>query len=853
MAKNIYFQVQGFVTAAEVAELLPYLPAGEIDPELEDRLHLMDSTVPRDVGSKLVTKMISFSNASEKAYRKQSTRLDNAHDIVAHDTDITYMTLPGIASKIDSTSKKPRGHQFSQSTLYAVHRALMQNEFGFGVDLRSHRTTGEFEIRPKRELQSVNEVRQWLRVYQEKLISSNATKGTEHALANYTKTDPIGKFIEEAHQLIRESRKNRIPTKLGNVGPSPIRLDITRGRGSFKLREGARFSDTSKSIIRFFEIWAGYRSFSRHVPLNSLASLILRAIGMYEDYELDHLVGWLLLQELGVYAPWENRLILNTKLGLPGHHITKEADQMRLENIRAGRSTSTLTDTMQAFRKDWGDMEVFCIDDADAREIDDGISLEEIPGSESTAWVHVHTANPSAFIAKDSPLAKYAAHLTETVYLPERSYPMLPPYITREHFSLAADRPTLTFSAKMTRTGEILEAKITPGIIRKVTFVTPRTMRKVIAPHVQPKPETVITVGGEMPSRGRTGLLQNVTESQKHVLRKLRDLGAARRYQRQKKGAVYVNLPFPQSLVYLGPHQDTPTSLASRGRSCHYDGDPVIQLCAEPFDPNPDPALSGADHLVPDLMMLAGEVAASWCKARNIPVLYRGTQRNSDVDPEAFRQQTVLPTIAKLGYLPLVIGLQYMKLLGRSVVSTTPREHTVIGVDQYAKCTSPLRRFGDLLLHWQVESALRQEAESGKSLVGSRDRSYLAMPLGEIDAMIPQLELRARMISGVKRSSMRHWQAQLMFRAFYFKEAPLPETWELFIFSMGVRSLGGMYSGILKLAATDAEMQPNKLTEEVGVELGDWWEVKIVKVDAYNRSMTTEAVRLIRKARDDGY
>jgi ribosomal protein L24 len=36
------------------------------------------------------------------------------------------------------------------------------------------------------------------------------------------------------------------------------------------------------------------------------------------------------------------------------------------------------------------------------------------------------------------------------------------------------------------------------------------------------------------------------------------------------------------------------------------------------------------------------------------------------------------------------------------------------------------------------------------------------------------------------------------------------------------------------------------------VDLGDWWEVKIVEVDAYRRSVTVEAVRLIRKAGDGG-
>lgn len=852
VSKTIYFSVPHFVTPAMVAEILPYLPTQEIDKDLEDKLHSLDASVPREVGSQLVSRMIQFFNASEQAYRKHSSSLDNAHDLVAHETDVTYATLSDIASGIlTSRAKGPPERSWSRSTLYAVHRALLQNEFGFGVDLRSHRTTGQFEIRPKRELRSVNQVRSWLREYQEKLVASANTEEPKIASADHVNTHPIATFVDNARSLIVESRKKRAPTKLGNVGPSPIRFDTKKGP-AYKVREAVRFSETDKSIIRFFEVWAGYRSFSRYVPLNSLASMILRVIGMYEDYELDHSVGWLFLQELGVYAPWENRLVLNTKLGLPGHHITPEADQMRLENIRAAKSTLSLTDSMQALRKDWKDLEVFCIDDEDAREIDDGISLEEIPGSESTCWIHVHTANPSAFISKESTLAKYAAHLTETIYLPERTYPMLPPYITRSRFSLAPDRPSLTFSARLTTSGEILEAKVTPGIIRKVTFVTPHTMRQVLAKDAQSKPETVITVGGDMPSRARKELQHDMTESQQRILRRLRDFGAARRRKREEKGAVYVHLPHPETLVYLGPYQDTPLTLAGRTRGCHYDGDPVVQLRTQLFDPKPDPTVTASDNLVPDLMILACEAAASWCKERNIPVLYRGTMRNPDLAPEQFRLETMQPTVEKVGYLPLVTGLKYVRLIGRSMVSTTPREHAVIGSDQYVKCTSPLRRYGDLLLHWQVETALRHEAETGKSLVGSRGGSYLAFPRDQVDTMVPRVELRERLISAVKRNSVRHWSAHLLFRAFYFNEAPLPETWELFIFSKGASRFAGMYSGILKLTAMDAEMKPTKLSREIGVDLGDWWEVKIVEVDAYRRSVTVEAVRLIRKAGDGG-
>lgn len=848
----IYFSLPGFVSRSSVAEILPYLPSEEVVEELRDKLHALDVSVPREVGSRIINQIREFFNASEAAYRKHSSSLDNAHDLVAHETEITYMTLQEIATKVLPISAKPSGFRpWPQSMLYALHKNLLRNEFGFGVDRNGHRVSAQFEIRPKQEVLSVNQVRSWFREYQEKLIPSATTDKadiTSPDLADTTSPDladrhPLAEFVEKARHAIVKSRETRVPTTEGNVGPSPVRY--TRPHSfTFKLTPATKFSENDKSIIRFFEAWAGYRSFFRHVPLNSLASMILRAIEMYEGYELDHSVGWLFLQELGVYAPWENRMILSHKLGLPGHQITPEADLLRLQNIQAAKVAFSMEDTMKALRKDWGDLEVFCIDHVDAREIDDGISVEEIPGSESTFWVHVHVANPTAFISPESTLAKYAEYLTETVYLPERIYAMMPPNITRSLLSLAANRPTLTFSAKVNRSGELLEAKITPAYIRKVTFCTPEIVREALSEGAPPVPQTVITVGGEMPRRGRKALQHSLTDSQKHKLSILRDLGTARRHQRQEQGSVNIGLPMPDTTVYLGPFQDTPLSLTNRSRGSLYQGDPIVQLRGDHFDPKPDPETTATSQLVPDLMILACEAAALWCKERNVPTLFRATQHNPDNDPDLFRKEVVRPTVEKMGYMPIGLSFQYSRLLGKSLISPTPRPHAVIGTDQYTKCTSPLRRYGDLMVHWQVESAIRREAELGQSLVGNQDQSYLAFSQERIEEMIPRIQSRERMIMGVKRHSIRHWIVQLLFRAFYFKEAPLPETWECFIFSKGATRYAGMYSGVLKEIGIDVSVVA---AEKGGVEVGDWWEVKIIKVDAYVRAVTVEVVRLIEK------
>jgi hypothetical protein len=208
---------------------------------------------------------------------------------------------------------------------------------------------------------------------------------------------------------------------------------------------------------------------------------------------------------------------------------------------------------------------------------------------------------------------------------------------------------------------------------------------------------------------------------------------------------------------------------------CHYDGDPVVQLRTQLFDPKPDPTVTASDNLVPDLMILPAKLRPRGVKSATslfcigVPCAIRICTRTVQAgDNAAYGRES--------GLLALVMGLKYVRLIGRSMVSTTPREHAVIGSDQYVKCTSPLRRYGDLLLHWQVETALRHEAETGKSLV---EAGWLlsCVPTGPGRHDGPRVELRERLISAVKRNSVRHWSAHLLFRAFYFNEAPLPETW----------------------------------------------------------------------------
>ncbi len=62
------------------------------------------------------------------------------------------------------------------------------------------------------------------------------------------------------------------------------------------------------------------------------------------------------------------------------------------------------------------------------------------------------------------------------------------------------------------------------------------------------------------------------------------------------------------------------------------------------------------------------------------------------------------------------------KKLSRSVVRAQPAFHSSLGMSMYAQVTSPLRRYGDLLLHQQLRdfldgAPLRTDAEVRLSLL----------------------------------------------------------------------------------------------------------------------------------------
>ncbi len=117
----------------------------------------------------------------------------------------------------------------------------------------------------------------------------------------------------------------------------------------------------------------------------------------------------------------------------------------------------TITERDYAERRDFRDVTTFTIDPADAKDFDDALSIRKL---EDGIWeVGVHIADVTHYIQPESVLDCEARDRGTSVYLVDRTVPMLPERLCNELCSLRPNEEKLCFSAvfKVNEDGDVLE------------------------------------------------------------------------------------------------------------------------------------------------------------------------------------------------------------------------------------------------------------------------------------------------------------------------------------------------------------------------------------------------------------
>lgn len=851
---KVAFAITGCIDPALLQPLVPFLPTrpGQADPRGE--VH-----VPTDVAAPIQRRLEQMTEGAERIYRTNAPVLDTAYAVLADPARTRMMTLTQIAKTLLAPNEIPTWSP-SPAALLAVRKALHHNEFRFRSDVRSHRLTNVFAIRPKNDVQVVETVHEWIREYREYLaLSANKS---HYATPKYTKgAAHVTNFLAKARRLITISRKHRDPNP-GNLGPSKSPLLATNNSSNLQVVWGEPFTSSDKEIINFLQAWVLTDQFNGMSGLHAAcASLILASdcygLGVVKHSgtrsrkadEINRSTGLLFLQEIGVLSPYENRTIYDEQLMLPTVRLSRNIELLNTK-AELTRRNPDFHDSMANLRRDWGSTTVYCIDDVGAHEIDDGISIERVKDQDSECWIHVHVANPTAFFDKTHTLSSLAAHMTQTVYVPERAFPMLPSWATQGYFSLDRNRPTITFSSRIDRTGKVLETKIQHGIIRNIVSITPSELSSLLGDHSTVETRRLV-VGGKIPAVGSDRPLPNLHINQLKDLQDLYTRAQSLWTRRTEAGGINFDFSSPNVRVFessgeAGLKWDPP----SLDRSRLVQGDPIIELTnsvsqglvKSTFTPK---------NIVQEMMMLACQTAAAWCTERQIPVMYRGTiepPTNDTMSSEELKQ-LLLSYWNKQKEPPLELALRYTKSLGRAIAHSAPLRHNIIGVSGYVKVTSPLRRFSDMIAHWQIEAVIRYEARTRKMFNGAEitdlTRGVLPFSQRQLQESIVTLSPRERIISETQKSSVRFWTTLAFLRAFHYKEAPLPNAFKFWV--QGVpdatsRRIRGAFGSLPEYGVRAI------LTEHDDVQIGDEWEVELDSVDMFNGNIHARPVRLLSRA-----
>ena len=342
------------------------------------------------------------------------------------------------------------------------------------------------------------------------------------------------------------------------------------------------------------------------------------------------------------------------------YHLPTKFPRAVLEE--AEKIPDRISAAMLVGREDLRSEFIITIDPDDARDFDDAIHVEELPGG---GWrLGVHIADVSAYVPPGSALDREARSRGNSVYLPDRVIPMLPERLSNGVCSLNShvDRLTHSVFLQFDKMGRPRSARFARTVIRSAKRLTYKEAYRLL----------------KNPARDELG-------ERLHAAWKL---AALLRRKRFEHGALDLDMPEVKVIV------------DKSGKAVRFERVENDE----------------SHQLIEEFMLAANEAVARELKNRGIPTIYR-VHENPDPERLAEFREFVLTHGMRVGDLthrrevqrlldlirgtaeehPLKIGL--LKSLKRARYATIPLGHYGLAKANYTHFTSPIRRYADLAAH----------------------------------------------------------------------------------------------------------------------------------------------------------
>lgn len=338
----------------------------------------------------------------------------------------------------------------------------------------------------------------------------------------------------------------------------------------------------------------------------------------------------------------------------------------------------TISDKDIEGRRDLRGETIVTIDGADAKDLDDAVTVTKLENGNYKLGVHI--ADVSYYVTEGSPIDEEAYERGTSVYLVDRVIPMIPHRLSNGICSLnpKVDRLTLSCEMEINPSGEVVGHEIFQSVIKTTERMTYSDVNQIL---VEKDEE-----------------LRAKYEPLVPLFEQMEELATILHNKREKRGAI--DFDFKESKVIVD-EKGKPVDIVLRERSV-------------------------AERLIEEFMLAANEAVAEHFHWMDVPFIYRIHE-----DPKEDKLQRFFEFITNFGLVvkgtansvhpralqevleaiegkpeEVIISTVMLRSMQQAKYFDESLGHFGLSTDFYTHFTSPIRRYPDLIVHRLIRTYL---------------------------------------------------------------------------------------------------------------------------------------------------
>lgn len=356
---------------------------------------------------------------------------------------------------------------------------------------------------------------------------------------------------------------------------------------------------------------------------------------------------------------------------------------------QANETPDTIDEKEIENRRDLRNEVIVTIDGADAKDLDDAVTVKKLENGHYKLGVHI--ADVSYYVQEGSPIDREAFERGTSVYLVDRVIPMIPHRLSNGICSLnpKVDRLTLSCEMEVDEKGQVVHHEIFQSVIKTTERMTYSDVNKILV--------------------DKDEELRKKYEPLVPMFEDMAELAQILRNKRMERGAI--DFDFKEAKV-LVDDEGKPKDVVMRERSV-------------------------AERLIEEFMLLANETVAEHFHWMNVPFIYRIHE-----DPKEEKLHRFLEFITNFGYVvrgtgnqihpralqnileevqgqpeEMVISTVMLRSMQQAKYHPDSLGHFGLSTEFYTHFTSPIRRYPDLIVHrlirtYLIEGKLDEETQA---------------------------------------------------------------------------------------------------------------------------------------------